>query len=217
MRLGTYYRYLVSRKLNLPLSGNEILDIGCYDGFLLSHIDAAEKFGIDVNVLKKYPDIQYIEGDFMKYDFNDKKFDRIFALDVLEHVSEDRIFLEKIIQLLSIEGVAILSTPCENIKIFPSFLQDWVDKRWGHIYRRGYVPQKIKELVEDVQDVIALDLIYWNCPIFRFLYLPLSALWRINTMLSKKVLNFIVGIESIFKEGENGFLYIVITRGSAEK
>lgn len=69
MRLGTYYRYLVSRKLNLPLSGNGILDIGCYDGYLLSHIAAAEKFGIDVEVLKKYPDIQYIEGDFMEYDF----------------------------------------------------------------------------------------------------------------------------------------------------
>ena len=74
------------------------------------------------------------------------------------------------------------------------------------------MPQKIKELVEDMQENVSLNIIYWNCPLFRFLYLPLSALWRINTMLSKKVLNFIVGIESIFKEGENGFLYILITK-----
>jgi SAM-dependent methyltransferase len=213
MRLGTYYRYVVSRKLNLPLSGNKILDIGCYDGFLLSHIDAAEKFGIDVEVLKKYPDIQYIEGDFMRYDFKDKEFDRIFAFDVLEHVREDRIFLEKIIQLLSTEGMAILSTPCENIKIFPSILQAWVDKRWGHIYRRGYTSQGIKELVEDVQDEVTLNIIYWNCPLFRFLYLPLSVLWRISPMLTKKILGFVVNIESISKEEEHGFLYIMITRG----
>jgi len=213
MRLGTYYRYLVSRKIGLPLSGNKILDIGCYDGFLLSHIDAAEKFGIDVEVLKKHPDIQYIEGNFMRYDFKDEKFDRIFAFDVLEHVKEDRIFLEKIIQLLSTEGMAILSTPSENIKIFPSILQGWVDKRWGHIYRRGYTPQKINELVEDVPDRFTIDISYWNSPLFRFLYLPLSVIWRINSTLSKKVLNFIVEIESRFKEGANGFLYIIIKRG----
>ena len=216
MRLGTYYRYLVSRKLYLPLSGNEILDVGCYDGFLLSHIDATEKFGIDVNVLKKYPSIQYIEGDFMRYNFKDKKFDRIFAWDVLEHVREDRIFLEKIIQLLSMEGIAILSTPSENIKIFPSFLQGWVDKRWGHIYRRGYTLQRIKELVGDVQDVVVLDLINWNCPLFRFLYLPLSLIWRMYPPLTKKILELIVEIDSRFKEGGNGFLYIVIKRRSAE-
>jgi SAM-dependent methyltransferase len=207
---------LVTRKLNLPLSGNKILDIGCYDGFLLSHIDAAEKFGIDVDILKKYPDIQYIGEDFLQYNFKDEKFDRIFAFDVLEHVKEDKIFLEKIIQLLSTEGMAILSTPCENIKIFPPFLQSWVDKRWGHIYRRGYVPQRIKEFVEDIGlgNSITINAIYWNCPIFRFLYLPLSMLWRISPMLTKKVLNFIVGIESRSKEGENGFLYSIITKGN---
>ena len=213
MRLGTYYRYLVSRKLCLPLSGNKILDIGCYDGFLLSHIDAAEKFGIDADVLKKYPNIQYIEGDFMRYNFKDEKFDRIFAFDVLEHVKEDKIFLEKIIQLLSMEGIAILSTPSTNIKIFPSFLQNWVDIRWGHIYRRGYTSQRIKQLVEDMQDDVTIDISYWNAPIFRFLYLPLSVVWRINSTISKKVLNFIVEIESRFKEGANGFLYIIIKRG----
>lgn len=216
MRLGSYYRYLVSSKLNLPLSGNKILDIGCYDGFLLSHIDAVEKFAIDIDVLKKYPSIQYIEGDFMEYNFKDKKFDKIFAFDVLEHVREDKIFLEKIIQLLSTEGMAILSTPCESIKIFPSFLQGWVDKRWGHIYRRGYMPQKIKELVKDIEKNVTIDIRYWNCPLFRFFYLPLSALWRMSFTFSKKVLNFIVEIESRFKEGENGFLYIMIDKGGID-
>ena len=108
--------------------------------------------------------------------------------------------------------MAILSTPSEDIKIFPSILQGWVDKRWGHIYRRGYTLQRIKELVEDVQDEVTLNIIYWNCPLFRFLYLSLSVLWRITPMLTKKVLNFIVSIESRFKEGENGFLYIMIDK-----
>lgn len=212
MRLGTYYRYLVSNKLKLPLSGNKVLDIGCHDGLLLSHINVQEKFGIDIHILKIYLDIQYIGNNFLKYDFKDKKFDRRFAFDVLEYVKEDKEFLEKIIQLLSPNEIAILSTPSENIKIFPSFLQDWVDKRWGHIYRRGYAPQKIKELVEDMQDVVALDPIYWNCHIFRFLYLPLSVLWRINTILYKKVLKFIVKTDSRYNEGEHGFLILKIEK-----
>lgn len=210
MRLGTYYRYLVSQTLNLPLSGNKVIDIGCYDGFLLSHIDAVEKFGIDVDILKKYPNIQYIEGDFMEYNFKNKKFDRIFAFDVLEHVREDKIFLEKIIQLLSIEGIAILSTPTENIKIFPSVLQAWVDKRWGHIYRRGYTPQKIKQLVRDIEKNVTQNVIYGNCPLFRFLYLPLSVLWGISPTQTKKVLNYIVKLDSRFQEGTNGYLYVII-------
>lgn len=216
MRLGTYYRYLVSQALNLPLSGNKVIDVGCYDGFLLSHIDAVEKFAIDINVLKKYPDIQYIEGDFMEYNFKNKKFDKIFAFDVLEHVREDKIFLEKIIQLLSIEGRAILSTPCENIKIFPSILQAWVDKRWGHIYRRGYTPQKIKQLMRNIEKSVTSNIIYWNCPLFRFLYLSLSVLWRISPTLTKKVLYFIMKIDSRFREGTNGYLYVIIEQIGGE-
>lgn len=212
MRLGTYYRYLVSKELDLPISGDKILDIGCYDGFLLSRINAHKKFGIDVHVLRKYPNIRYIEGDFLNYDFGNKKFDRIFLFDVLEHIREDKIFLEKIVQLLSVGGIAILSTPYENIKIFPSFLQDWVDKRWKHIYRRGYTPQKIKQLLSDTEekDTTRINIVKWNCPTFRFFYLFLSVLWRISPMLVKKVLDYIVKLDSRFREGKNGFLYVII-------
>jgi len=212
IRLGTYYRYLVINKLNLHLSGNNVLDIGCFDGYLLSHINAGRKIGIDIDILKKYPDIQYIKEDFIIYNFEYDKFDKIFAFDVLEHVKDDKIFIEKIIELLSIEGTAILSTPCENIKIFPSALQGWVDKRWGHIYRRGYTPQKMKDLLVGAQNNVTIDVIYWNCPLFRLLYLFLSMMWRISPLLTKNVLSYLVEIESKHKDGENGFLYILIKR-----
>lgn len=210
-RLGTYYRYLVAKELRLPLSGDIVLDIGCYDGFLLSQINAYERFGIDIqHIVKKYPDIQYIEGDFLNYDFKDKKFDRIFALDVLEHVRENKVFLDKITDLLFVGGIAILSVPCENIKIFPSFLQDWVDKKWSHTYRRGYTPQKIKQLLSDKEKKISIDIIYWNCPFFRFLYLPLSLFWRISSSLTRKLFNIIVELDSKFQNGDKGFLWIVM-------
>jgi len=212
MRLGTYYRYLVSRKLELPLSGDKVLDIGCYDGFLLSHIDATKKFGIDIKPLRKYSNIQYIEGNFLKYGFKDENFDRIFAFDVLEHIKEDKEFLKKIVKLLSPNGIAILSTPSKDIKIFPPFLQSWVDKRWGHTYRRGYALREIRQLLIGMKNEnnFKLDIIYWNCPFFRFFYLLLSLFWRVSSSLTKKILNFIVKLDSRFQKGNKGFLYIII-------
>ncbi len=208
MRLGTYYRYLVIRELNLPLSGDKVLDIGCYDGFLLSHINGKLKFGIDIDPVNRFPDIQYIEGDFLKYDFGNQRFDRIFALDVLEHVKQDKEFLRKILHLLSPRGIAILSTPSKAIRVFSPFSQAWVDRRWGHAYRRGYTSQEIELLVGTKN----MRIMYWNCPLFRFLYLPLSLSWRISRSLAKAALSLIVKLDSRFRNGERGFLYLIASK-----
>jgi 2-polyprenyl-3-methyl-5-hydroxy-6-metoxy-1,4-benzoquinol methylase len=205
MRLGTYYRYLVIRELNLPLSGDKVLDIGCYDGFLLSRIDAKLKLGIDIKPVNKFPDVQYIQGDFLKQDFGEERFDRIFALDVLEHVKQDKEFVRRILHLLSPKGIAILSTPSKAIRVFFSFSQELVDKRWGHIYRRGYTRQEIKLMAGDKN----ISLIHWNCPLFRFSYLPLSLFWRISPSLTKVILYFTVKLDLRLRQGERGFLYLI--------
>lgn len=194
----------------MPLAGNKILDIGCHDGFLLSHIEAKEKVGIDVKVLKRYSSIQYIEDNFLDHDFEHKKFDRIFALDVIEHVYDDQIFLKKTIKLLDIEGIAILSTTSKNIKIFPEAFQKWIDNKWEHIYRRGYDEKNIRKLLSGFDKSIRLDIIYWNCPFFRFLYLPLNLTWRIFPTLTKRILDHIIKLDSRFQKGRNGYIYITI-------
>lgn len=211
MRLGTYYRYLVNKKLDLPLSGRKLLDVGCYDGFLLSHINAMEKVGIDINIIRKFPDVKYIEDNFMEYDFQNQRFDKIFAFDVIEHVREDKIFLEKIVQLLDSNGMAFLSTPSDTIKIFPSSLQPMVEKKWQHFYRRGYNLKNIENLSKDIDKNISVKIIYWNCPFFRFLYLPLSFIWRVCPFFAKSIVKHIVNLDSRFQDGKNGYLYIVIT------
>ena len=209
VRMGTYYRYLVAKKLNVPLNGNRVLDIGCYDGFLLSRINARLKFGIDTDPVQRFPDIEYVQDDFLEHDFNGEQFDRIFALDVIEHVKEDKTFIKKIEELLASDGLAILSVPSKTIKIFPSFLQQWVDKRWGHLYRRGYSLRQVDDLAK-VTHQLEVTVIQWNCPVFRFLYLPISSLWRASSSTAKLALNWIVNLDSKFQEGNNGFLYIII-------
>ncbi len=208
MRLGTYYRYLVTRELNLPLSGNRVLDIGCYDGFLLSQVNSQSKFGIDIDPVHEFDDVQYIRDDFLEHDFGDERFDRIFALDVLEHVKQDREFLEKVLRLLSQDGTAILSTPNKAIRVFPAFLQTWVDRRWEHTLRRGYSKEEI-ELLANAKD---MRVICWNCPLFRFLYFPSSLLWRLFRPLAKALLYLTVKVDSRFRDGEKGFLYLTVVK-----
>lgn len=215
MRFGTYYRSLILQNLDLSLEGNSILDIGCYDGFLLSNVNAAEKIGIDLQTIKKYPSIQYIQSDFLYYNFKNKKFDKIFSFDVLEHIKEDKFFLRKIFELLEEDGTAILSTPSDSISIFPSFFQSYVDKKWGHIYRRGYSKDKILQLLNDSKEVglINVEFVEWNCPMFRFIYLPMNLLWRIFPEISKIIFKILIKIDLLFRRGQNGFLFIIIKKG----
>lgn len=212
--MGTYYRYLVAKKLNLPIYGDKVLDIGCYDGFLLSRINARQKFGIDIEPVKRFPNIEYIEDDFLKHDFKEERFDRIFAFDILEHIEQDREFIKKIEELLSADGIAILSVPSKNIRIFPAFLQPWVDKRWGHDYRRGYTVGEIEGYQRYLNEEADLRIIEWNGPFFRFFYLPLSLLWRRSQGLTEKILKTAVGLDFRYKGGENGFYYILRRQSS---
>src|SRR3989344_3290819 len=109
MWLGTYYRCSLLKKLGFRLEGKNALEIGCHDGFLLHNISAQKKTGIDLEPMPKYPDIKYIKGDFLEYDFKGKKFDRIIAIEVMEHVPSPDIFLQNINKILSKDGCALLS------------------------------------------------------------------------------------------------------------
>ena len=194
------------------LTGKKILDIGGYDGFLLSTMYGESKTLIDISPHKQFPDIHYITGDFLAFDFKEERFDLICAFDVIEHIQRDNDFLEKIINLLSPGGIALLSTPNEKIRIFPSVLQSWVDKKWGHFYRRGYSKQKIQEMIakRHIQNRLDLEIAEWNAPWFRFLYFPLRVLWQFSESVTKKMLNRVVLNEVIVQNGDNGYLFIIL-------
>lgn len=105
-----------------------ILDFGCGTG-VMSYNLAINGFNVTaidldlkpIQVLKEninYPQsIDFIEGNILDIQFNDKKFDVIVALDVLEHIPLDKLplFLEKFKSLLNPNGVIIVSGPTENI------------------------------------------------------------------------------------------------------
>lgn len=107
----------------LKVNSGVILDIGCGAGFFL---DEARKrdwrvLGIDTS----YKAIQYardtlkldvIRDDFIRYKFTGKKFDVIIFSQLIEHLKNPTVFLDKIFTLLNLNGIIVIVTP--NIKSY---------------------------------------------------------------------------------------------------
>lgn len=209
MWMGTYYRQLLLKKLNFYIYGDNALEIGCHDGFLLHNINSKKKTGIDLAPLNKYPEINYIKSDFIVHDFKKGKFDFILSIEVLEHVKDPDGFIKKLDKLLNVKGKAILSVPSKNIKIFPYIFQSYLNKRWGHEYRTGFTYEQLKNLL-DKHISKNYKIIEWNCPFFRTSYLSLKFLWMLFPNLTKKILKVFIDIDSKFKKGKHGYFFILI-------
>jgi len=108
-------------KLVNNLHASNFLDIGCGDGsfsVLFKEVLKAEKgYGIEI-----FPEsaakanrkgICTIISDvgFSSIPFKDEFFDVVFALEIIEHLSNPSHFLEEIYRVLKPQGVIIISTP----------------------------------------------------------------------------------------------------------
>ncbi len=172
----------------------DILEIGVGDGYLTQELlkfsNPKSYTGIDLykefldnvkNKIENQIDFNAIHFDFMKYNFNNMKFDTIIAFEVIEHIDDQRNFLFKIKQLLKPGGVAIISTPNKPI-------YNIVAK----IYDGGKDPTHIKELTYlEFQKLFSsffknLDSIYM-LPLFPRLSFKIGSnkLWYFSELLGK--------------------------------
>lgn len=90
-----------------------ILDVGCGKGYLDFYLynDSINITGIDLNIdidydKDKYKNINFIESDFMKYDFNNK-FDIIIFVSSIHHLNMKKA-LKKAKKLLNKDGKIII-------------------------------------------------------------------------------------------------------------
>lgn len=109
-------------KLNLSRKAS-ILDIGSSTGTnlrLLKSLGFSNYKGLDLSPLSKQFCAEkglgeVILGDIIQYDFGRQKFDLILATDVLEHLDDDQGALEKIFDILSPGGFALVTVPTFEI------------------------------------------------------------------------------------------------------
>jgi len=110
---------------SLDLEEKNILDIGCYDGTLLSQIKNRNNnfFGLEASgwaapkARDKGIDVQEIFFDgSSKLPYEDNFFDLVIAGEIIEHIFDTDYFLEEIRRVLKPGGKFIISTP--NIASF---------------------------------------------------------------------------------------------------
>ena len=125
--------FLVSERNNIRTKFKTCLDIGSGGGV---HSDIMRHAGLEVTGVDKYSDKADYNMDFMSWSkARHMNFDVVFCSHVIEHQRNVGEFLDRIYDVLSDDGVLIISAPKEdrnlieghlNSFIFPLFLQQMI-------------------------------------------------------------------------------------------
>jgi len=126
--------YILKQFYNVDLKkGFKILDLGAGDKFL-------EKIFDENGILYHSLDIEDLDFEEDKFNFDDNQFDLIISLAVLEHLKNPDIFLQESMRVLKKDSLLFLSTPnwkyCKN-----SFFDDVT-----HV--KPYTPESLQQLLE---------------------------------------------------------------------
>ncbi len=133
----------------------KILEIGCGTGSLYTLIHKSgfigDYYGVDI---KKFKQLDNLEKNNLRFNFfskledidNKTKMDVVFSITTLEHVAEDKLMLQKTIQISKSGGI--------HIHIVPSFWSLFLFLFHGY---RQYNRSMIKQLFKD-----------YNYTVYRF-------------------------------------------------
>ena len=136
----------IESKVTKEMIGSKFLEIGCGNGVVMRQFE--EKFeikvdGCDLNMFA-LDQIGKTRGRKLCLDIFDEpeellaKYDGILLLDVIEHISNDHVFLEKSLKYLKNEGLVVINVPALNS------LYSKYDIAVGH--KRRYNKQSIRKL-----------------------------------------------------------------------
>lgn len=145
--------------------GAKVLEIGCGVGTFTRLIGetGAEVLGLDINkefvevARQATSDIDLVkvdQADVTNGDWN-KEFDTVVALDVIEHIEDDRAMLEALFAALHPGGTAIIKVPAMQS------IYGTLDEVVGH-YRR--YSRKTIEAVMSEAGFESIDVHYFNVP-----------------------------------------------------
>ena len=126
--------FLIAERHNIGSKYTTCLDIGCGDGV---HGEIMKQAGLKVTGVDKYSDKADFNLDFMSYTrARQMDFDVVFCSHVIEHQRNVGDFLDRIYDVLSDDGVLIISAPNHSAEtlieghlnsfIFPLFLQHMI-------------------------------------------------------------------------------------------
>lgn len=118
-----HQRLLKAYYIAEPFIQGDLLEIGCGEGRGIrllkdktSSYTALDKIESVIEQLsKEYPDVKFIQDNIPPLNkLEDNSFDVVITFQVIEHIKQDKQFLEEIYRVLKPGGKALISTP--NIK-----------------------------------------------------------------------------------------------------
>src|SRR6266545_782016 len=122
--MGTIYRREMLNAFSFP-PADTILDVGCFDGFILSELPGNFKVGVDLSPVHNRK-INQVQADACDLPFQNDRFDFVFALDVIEHIPDDQKFVRSLVRVLKPGGSLFLTTPSKAIRMTPPFLTGYI-------------------------------------------------------------------------------------------
>lgn len=209
MRLGSYYRRLVLQHLGVSDGPGMVLDVGSYDGSVLAGMPWVRPVGLDRNPAPAAQcAIPMVRADGCYPPFRPGSFGAVFALDVLEHEKDDRRLAAALVDLLAPGGTLWVSVPHRDYQAVPGALTGLLHRHWGHL-RPGY---SAAELVSLFAVGVSADVMEWNEPAFRHLYLPARALWRPFPLVARLLLRGAADLDARRRHGRSGHLFARVIR-----
>ncbi len=148
-----------------PLKGLKILDVGCGGGLLsvpmcrlggeVTGIDAAEK---NIMVAKTHAENEELNIEYIATAVEDlaktgRKFDVVLNMEVIEHVENVDLFMQKSAEVLKDDGLIFVATLNRNVKSFlnaivgAEYVLRWLPKG-THDWKKFFKPSEINELFE---------------------------------------------------------------------
>jgi 2-polyprenyl-3-methyl-5-hydroxy-6-metoxy-1,4-benzoquinol methylase len=149
-----------------PYIHGSLLEVGCGEGRgveLLAPIAdsyyALDKIQSVIEELsKQYPQSIFRKANVPPFkDIEDNSFDVIVSFQVIEHIQDDRLFLEEIFRVLKPGGTALITTP--NIK-------KSLSRNPWHI--REYTGEQLKSLAAEIFDKVEMRGITGNDKIWEY-------------------------------------------------
>jgi len=113
--------YAISQVAQYSETSSVILDIGCSSGFLLADLKTAfpqaHVMGADVvlgpllNLAKASPEIPLLHFDLTRCPLPDNSIDVAILLNVLEHIEDDVLAIQRLFRVLKPGGIAVIEVP----------------------------------------------------------------------------------------------------------
>ena len=178
---------IIEKEAKEKKRGLDILDIGCGTGALINEL---QKYGKVVGIDRSEEALNFCRergitdvklGSAAKIPESDKKYDAVMALDLLEHLDDDREAMREIKRVLRPDGIAII--------FVPAFMFLWGVTDVASEHKRRYTKKElISKLTKEGFEIKRAS--YFN----TFLFPPIAFVRLLSKLYSpKRKSDFITG------------------------